>query len=401
MDTIILVVDDNPALLEGVKQLLETEGYQVLTALNGVEALKVLERITPDLILADIMMPKMDGYELYERVHEDMDLVQTPFVFLTAKSDADAIRQGKAMGVDDYITKPFDPQDLTAAVQGRLVRMAEVTGQPVPGDVKKYIEYLWHSRIGPVRVQVLVLFAAVLLMTVPLMLALRFLPYRENASELPSSSNAGEGSPAPPVLGMCIIPEGEFMMGGGELGEQQPRQIDLPAFQIDTYEVTNAQYEEFVRETDRAASGNVYSDALADHPVTGVSWEDARSYCEWAGKRLPTEAEWEKAARGSDAFTYPWGDEWRDGLANTLEFDAGSVMPVGSFPDGASPYGVQDMAGNVWEWVDDWNTSAQDTKVIRGGAWNAVQKWAKTFVRNSMLPTHTQDNLGFRCARSE
>ena len=121
MSGIILVVDDNLDLVDGVKLTLEMEGFQVLAAGSGQEALTVLERITPDLILADIMMPNLDGYELYVRVHKDPRWVHVPFIFLTAKTSKEDIRKGKEMGADDYITKPFDPQDLVAAVRGKLL----------------------------------------------------------------------------------------------------------------------------------------------------------------------------------------------------------------------------------------------------------------------------------------
>jgi len=152
MSAIILVVDDNAELVEGVKITLEMEGYQVLTATDGVEALDILERTTPDLILADIMMPNMDGYELYERINSDPRWVQIPFVFLTAKTDKADILRGKEMGVDDYITKPFDPQDLIAVVRGRLKRMTEVTGRPVSGDVFEIAKRLWKSKLGTVPI---------------------------------------------------------------------------------------------------------------------------------------------------------------------------------------------------------------------------------------------------------
>jgi formylglycine-generating enzyme required for sulfatase activity len=207
-------------------------------------------------------------------------------------------------------------------------------------------------------------------------------------------------SPLRPDVGeMVTISAGEFTVGSDEPGALPKRRVNLPAFRIDKYEVTNAQYRQFVEETGRKAPWGTYPAEQADYPATGVSWEDANAYCRWAGKRLPAEIEWEKAARGTDGRLYPWGDVWRDGIANTSEAGADGPRPVGSYPDGASPYGVEDMAGNVWEWVNDWFSAAQDTKVVRGGAWNAISRWAQTVARNSVRPTHTQDNLGFRCAQ--
>ncbi|HEY73141.1 MAG: hypothetical protein B6I35_03245 [Anaerolineaceae bacterium 4572_32.2] len=396
MSAIILVVDDNPELVDGVKLTLEMEEYQVLSATNGVEAMNVLERITPDLILADIMMPEMDGYELYERVHSDPRWVQVPFIFLTAKTDKADIRRGKEMGVDDYITKPFDPQDIVAAIRGRLKRLAEVTGRPAPGDVIGTIKYLWGSKLGPMPVPVVTLMIVLILLSVPLLVVFRIIP--QQVFQAPQEPIPFKSPLRPDVGEMITISAGEFLMGSDAPGAPQPRRVRLPDFQIDKYETTNAQYRVFAEETDHPAPEGVFSEEMADYPVTNVSWEDARAYCEWAEKRLPTDAEWEKAARGSEGLTYPWGNEWRDGLANTRESGRGSVSPVGSFSAGASPYGVHDMAGNVWEWVEDWAVLEQ-TKIIRGGAWNAVSRWAQTFAHNETPPSYTQDNLGFRCAR--
>ena len=395
METIILVVDDNPELVDGVKLTLEMEGYQVLAATDAQGALDILERITPNLILADIMMPEMDGYELYERVHQDERWVQVPFIFLTAKTAPEDIRRGKEMGADDYITKPFDPEDVVAAVRGRLKRMAEVTGLPAPTDVAGNLRQLWKSKLGPAPVPLLSLAALVviLLLFAVLVAALRQPADDESAASLLVS-------PLRPDVGEMIpIPAGEFVLGSNEPGALPRRRIDLPAFLMDKYEVTNAQYQRFVEETGHQAPWGALPGAQADYPVTGVSWKDADAYCHWAKKRLPTEAEWEKAARGSDGQRYPWGDEWRDDLANTDEAGIGGPQAVGSHPDGASPYGVQDMAGNVWEWVDDWFGASQETNVMRGGAWNAISRWAQTMARNSARPTNTQDNLGFRCAQ--
>ena len=409
MKTIVLVVDDNLELVDAVKLTLEMEGYQVLTATNGPEALGILERITPDLMLADIMMPEMDGYQLYERVHQDERWTRMPFVFMTAKTDKADIQRGKEMGADDYITKPFDPEDLVAAVRGRLKRMAELAGQP-----GKYDEQtgFWQRRWVSVPIPLLilaVLAALIILVGVPVLLLRPPLVQEVITFASPIQGIMGQATPAPmppadhqprPDIGeMITIPAGEFVMGGNDPNALPQQRVTLPAFAVDKYEVTNAQYKQFVDQANHTAPWGSYPAERADYAVTNVSWEDAQAYCQWAGKRLPSEAEWEKAARGADGRVYPWGNDWHNGLANTKEAGVGRVTPVGSYPDGASVYGVQDMAGNVWEWVEDWSGSTQDAKVMRGGAWNALRQWTQTYIRNWNRPVNVLDNLGFRCAR--
>ncbi len=167
-----------------------------------------------------------------------------------------------------------------------------------------------------------------------------------------------EPLPAPRTTGdegaeMVLVPAGEFWMGSddGDSNTKPRHRVILDAFSIDRQEVTNALYQRFMSATGRPAPA-AWNDSkynAQQQPVVGVSWHDADAYCRWAGKRLPTEAEWEKAARGTDGRKYPWGDQWDASRANSDESRFGRPGEVGSHPTGASPYGAHDMAGNVRE----------------------------------------------------
>ncbi len=224
---------------------------------------------------------------------------------------------------------------------------------------------------------------------------------------------------------MVLIPAGEFIMGSSEDerddGEHPQHKVYLDAFYIDKYEVTNAQYKRFMEATGHNAP-SYWGDENYNQPnlpVTGVSWHDAVAYAKWAKKRLPTEAEWEKAARGTDGREYPWGNEWVDSRCNTKISDDGYgvLAPVGSFPGDISPYGVIDMAGNVSEWVHDWSDRDYYSRspkrnpkgpeegimrTLRGGNWdNAIEHHMRCATRDADLPVPSGWNLrmGFRCAR--
>ena len=247
--------------------------------------------------------------------------------------------------------------------------------------------------------------------------------------------------------------------------EHPKHKVKLPAYYIDKYEVTNVQYREFVVKTDywfpptwkdngyllseklleiadlptlrKLAADTFHLDmdtrtmerkplmkAIAEQqakldnlPVSEVNWFNAHDYCTWVGKRMPTEAEWEKAARGSDGREYPWGNDWdktRLNAGQEGEWEFG-VAPVGSYPQGASPYGVMDMAGNVMEWVRDWydaypgndykhETFGKKYKVVRGGGWGGVghyilAQFYRAAYRFSMSPDSQYVDIGFRCAK--
>ncbi len=221
---------------------------------------------------------------------------------------------------------------------------------------------------------------------------------------------------------MTLVPAGEFWMGsdkGSSIdyiadNEKPRRKANLPDYYLDKFEVTNRQYLNFCRQTEYQLpyllrAGQIPA-GRENHPVVNMSWNDAEVYCKWVGKRLPTEAEWEKAARGTDGRTYPWGNGWDQHLSNNRTSPYEDTVPVGSFPKGASPYGIMDLAGNVWEWTDDWYKSYPGSdktfdqtgkmKVTRGGAYFYSIFLLLSSARNPLPPDDRSEYNGFRCALS-
>ena len=216
------------------------------------------------------------------------------------------------------------------------------------------------------------------------------------------------------------VPAGEFTMGSNDYGDEQPiHQVYLSEYQIARHPVTNAQYELFVKANSYAAPNHWENGKIPpgkeNHPVVNVTWEDAQAFCTWAGVRLPTEAEWEKAARGTDGRKYPWGNEPPTMELCNFNRNVGDTTPIGSYPKGASPYGVLDMAGNVWEWVNDWydgsyysqspsvnpqGPASGTRRVLRGGAWNYGDNYVRSAVRDFVGPVYWNLYNGFRCVRS-
>ena len=218
---------------------------------------------------------------------------------------------------------------------------------------------------------------------------------------------------------LLYIPAGSFEMGGENHDEDEKpiHEVTLYAFWIDMTEVTNAMYALCVDAGNcvEPLGNSHYPDSkYANHPVTSVSWVDANAYCIWADRRLPTEAEWEKAARGETNFIYPWGNNLPD--ENLLNFNShvGDTTEVGAYPKGASPYGALDMAGNVWEWVNDWYSAnyyldplsssnpfgpdSGSARVFRGGSWKDTEYNIRSANRGMNSPTEIDSAIGFRCA---
>jgi formylglycine-generating enzyme required for sulfatase activity len=248
------------------------------------------------------------------------------------------------------------------------------------------------------------------------------LPPTPTPAPTPTPVPTGVEAPtAPPVAEMMVeIPAGEFTMGNdvGDDDEKPAHTVTLEAFEMDMFEVTNADFARFVEETgyqteaEKAGESGwrAYAEGKDNYPVVKVTWNDADAYCQWAGKRLPTEAEWEKAAKGPEGFLYPWGNEWDPAKTNAKESGFRGTVAVGSFPEGASPYGVFDMAGNVWEWTADWYQPypgstyqsayfGEKFKVTRGGGWFQDADLVATSNRSATDLSAANDDLGFRCVR--
>ena len=251
------------------------------------------------------------------------------------------------------------------------------------------------------------------------------------ASDMPIPTNTKVRSKD--GMEMVYVPEGEFKMGSEDSdaysNESPVREVRLDAYWIDKYEVSNGQYQKCVnagkctkpRSTDSYTRSSYYGKAEYDnYPVIYVSWHQAKAYCEWAGGSLPTEAQWEKAARGTDARKYPWGDESPDCERANYSPDwsnnvkcVGDTERVGTYPAGASPYGAMDMAGNVWEWVmdrygpyDEAETNnpqgpgTGEYRVLRGGSWYSNSRSFRSGIRINYSPTVTLSYIGFRCVSS-
>jgi serine/threonine protein kinase len=217
------------------------------------------------------------------------------------------------------------------------------------------------------------------------------------------------------------VPSGEFVMGSAQDNESPSRKVYLDGFYISRYPVTNAEYYAFTEATGYPPpehwQDGIYPAWEADHPVTYVSWNDANAYCQWARGRLPTEAEWEKAARGTDLRRFPWGNAFDPTRCNSRESRREASSRVGRFsPLGDSPYGVADMVGNVWEWVLDWyapinpdftpshnpmGPATGKTKVIRGGSFMNSERLVTCHTRDHALPEVQAVNYGFRSRLDE
>jgi sulfatase modifying factor 1 len=242
------------------------------------------------------------------------------------------------------------------------------------------------------------------------------IPKSTNTSPLLTELIGQDGAP------MVLIPAGEFTMGSdkGDDDEHPVHRVFLNSYYIDKFEVTNGRFAKFVEaihsEPPWGFADQETPVVHADHPVRWVNWMDAVGYCLWAGKRLPTEAEWEKAARGTDSRVYPWGNDPPTPMQAVFGLKEGTetVSPIGNREKGQSPYGARDLAGNLYEWTTDWYDEeyyqkipainpqgpAEGTaKVQRGGSYTNTPYRLRSSFRTKGDPTEHEPNVGFRCAQ--
>jgi formylglycine-generating enzyme required for sulfatase activity len=285
------------------------------------------------------------------------------------------------------------------------------------------------------KFKVLFLLAVLAFAAIPIMGILRgttLTPFEAPSADTTDSTPSGpldsqQGSREEPVTEeMISIPAGPFIRGtdNGGFDERPQRTLVLSAFAIDRNEVTNFQYQQFVDATGHRKSGpparyakNMSKMLSINQPVVYVSWEDAEAYCHWKGKRLPTEAEWEKAMRGSDGRLWPWGNGDQPSGANWARVQDGHEVSaiVGTVLTDKSPYGVMDGAGNVMEWVADWyaeryfeealeqNPQSPENgvfRVLRGGGYATTGADIRITSRSKMVPDFRDETIGFRCAVS-
>lgn len=238
----------------------------------------------------------------------------------------------------------------------------------------------------------------------------------------PVVANAHASTPPAPPPNMVYVPGGDFWMGNGDGDELQrpPHKISVRPFFMDKYEVTCGEYEKYVAETGVAAPPEWVNGrcppGASRRPVTGVDWYSACSYAAWAGKRLPTEPEWEFAARGTDGRLYPWGNEWKPNAANADATSRQRLANVGEYEGGSSPFGIYDLVGNAWEWTADelapysggplpqrlaTGETVVPGKVVRGGYWGSLKGEDATATFRTGYSSRGKDysNVGFRCAK--
>ena len=334
-----------------------------------------------------------------------------PGAWLLSPSTFDAIRAHTPVYFAANALSPAGLQRIELLINDQVVASADAHGA-----TEYNLVYGWQTDVnGDYRVQVRAVDAGGNTLQSPTVVQ----PVRGGVDAIVN------GTPViSPIGSMVSIPEGTFTMGrnDGPVEEQPAHSVHLSAYEIDRFPVTVEQFRDFVNRTKFKTSAEVANEPITrtwriddtpsrwEHPVRFVSWWDADAYCRAQGKRLPTEAEWEYAARGTDGRAYPWGNNF-----DKTRVPSGDTAPVGFYTSGASPFGVYDMAGNVWQWTDDWfdplyyrsspadnphPAKNSDQKSMRGGGFNSSPDDLRVTRRIHNFPTTYHPDVGFRCVKA-
>ncbi len=299
---------------------------------------------------------------------------------------------------------------MSSSVKGTLFGSASERATPVSGLFQLKDE---QGRISKTKISLIGGMFIVLAL-----IGVWFVVLKPKRAPVANTNSSIVNPPLPPApeapRDMILIRGGSFTMGNNnstDEAEKPEQMVTVKSFYIDKYEVTNQQYYEFIRATRYKPPSHwttgKFEEGRESYPVVNVDWNDAKKYAEWAEKRLPTEEEWEYAARGDDGRLYPWGKQFSNFNANTRESGKGDVTPVGSFPSGQSPFGVLDMSGNALEWTASIYIPYPGSKakakeghvVLRGGDWVEEQKYATVTTRALQKPDFYRNYIGFRCAK--
>lgn len=318
--------------------------------------------------------------------------------------------------------EPSETEDIAESIDESGEEIDDSDDEPIDEPAAEYeaeYSHSWDYSATPVRTKrrtPYLIGGAAALVSIAILIAVAV----TNANRNPRTNETGPSIPshqtqAPP--GMVYISGGEFLMGNnaGDEYEKPAHKVNVAPFYMDVTEVTCEEYLKFLKATGRKDprhwTRQSCTPAAAKQPVTGVDWDDAKSYADWANKRLPTENEWEFAARGVLGATYPWGNEWRSNVANAGDSSAHHLMNVASYPNGKSPTGVMDLIGNAWEWTSSEvvvypggsfsSPVPQNTKVVRGGSWQEPNQQATATYRGYLHTTEAEDYsaTGFRCVK--
>ncbi|HKO98598.1 MAG TPA: SUMF1/EgtB/PvdO family nonheme iron enzyme [Pyrinomonadaceae bacterium] len=388
--------------------LTESSGPNVF-AKNATRGNRVSEKVTP------IDIGASSGPEFApEEVRAREEQAVTPKI---ATPEIVVANEPYLSQVSPVYVQEVDIQDQDGVLSERFLRSKVVAAGATPPMVSAHEAEpskwkWWHALFAAG----LFIFIIAIIGAGALYLWLQRSPSVKSSSQSSPSSYRAEAT-LPIPEGMVYVRGGTFLMGrdDGDEYERPAHKVTVAPFFLDKFEVTCEQYQKFLDATQRVAPtswrAGRFPAGAAKLPVTGVTWDDANAYAGWAGKRLPTEEEWEFAARGSSGGKYPWGKEWRAKAANAGDSSAGRLADVGSYPDGNSSDGVMDLIGNAWEWTSSdlaaypggqlSSISRKDLKVIRGGSWKEEKDEATVTYRGYLASRGAKDYsaTGFRCVK--